>query len=81
MKNDTNDVIIDFTDSRVYDHSALEAINNIADKYKEAGKKVHLRHLSIDCAELLEQLNGSDRPYELVESDPNNDPIYVVVRD
>ena len=81
VKNDTNDVIIDFTDSRVYDHSALEAINNIADKYKEAGKKVHLRHLSIDCAELLEQLNGSDRPYELVESDPNNDPIYVVVRD
>jgi SulP family sulfate permease len=78
VKNDPDDIIIDFTNSRVYDHSALEAINNIAEKYGEMGKKVHLRHLSNDCGNLLKLLNGGDRPYELIESDPKTDPVYGV---
>ena len=78
VKNDPRDVVIDFTSSRVYDHSALEAINNIADKYGEAGKKVHLRHLSPDCRNLLKQLHGGDRPYEVIEPDPSTDPVYGV---
>lgn len=78
VKNDPRDVVIDFTNSRVYDHSALEAINNIADKYGEAGKKVHLRHLSPDCRNLLKQLHGGDRPYEVIEPDPSTDPVYGV---
>ena len=81
MKNDPSDIIIDFTDSRVYDHSALEAINNLADKYGDAGKKVHLRHLSLDCGDLLKQLHGGDRPYEVIETDPSTDPMYAVARD
>lgn len=81
VKNDPSDIIIDFTDSRVYDHSALEAINNLADKYGDAGKKVHLRHLSLDCGDLLKQLHGGDRPYEVIETDPNTDPMYAVARD
>ena len=59
-------------------HSALEAINNIADCYGEAGKRVHLRHLSGDCATLLTTLNGGGRPYELIESDSGSDPVYGV---
>lgn len=78
VKNDPSDIIIDFTNSRVYDHSALEAINNVAEKYGEMGKKVHLRHLSRECGDLLKLLNGGDRPYELIESDPNTDPVYGV---
>ena len=78
VKDDPSDIIIDFTSSRVYDHSALEAINNIADKYGEAGKKVHLRHLSPESGNLLKQLHGGDRPYELIESDPQTDPDYGV---
>jgi len=81
VKNDPSDVVIDFTDARLYDHSALEAINNLADKYGEAGKKVHLRHLSPACGSMLKQLNGGDRPYEVIESDPNTDPVYDVARD
>lgn len=81
VKNDPSDIIIDFTDSRVYDHSALEAINNLADKYGDAGKKVHLRHLSPDCGDLLKQLHGGDRPYEVIETDPSTDPMYAVARD
>lgn len=50
VKDDPNEVVIDFTGSRVFDHSALEAINNIADRYGAMGKRVYLRHLSKDCA-------------------------------
>lgn len=78
IRNDPNDIIIDFTESRVYDHSALEAINNLADKYGEVGKKVHLRFLSADCAKLLTKLHGGSRPYEIIESDPSKDPVYGV---
>ena len=77
VKGDPEDIVIDFTNSRVMDHSALEAINNIADRYGEAGKRVHLRHLSEDCAILLRNLHGGDRPYELIETDLR-DPVYGV---
>lgn len=46
---DTKEIIIDFADSHVMDHSAIEAINSLTAKYKKAGKKLHLRHLSADC--------------------------------
>jgi SulP family sulfate permease len=78
VKNDPKDVVIDFSNSRVMDHSALEAINTIAERYGEAGKKVHLRHLSNNCALLLRRLNGGDRPYEVIESDDETDPVYDV---
>ncbi len=78
VKDDPSDIIIDFSGSRVYDHSALEAINNVADKYGDAGKKVHLRHLSKNCGDLLTNLNGNNRPYELIEADPKTDPVYSV---
>eukprot|EP00559_Dactyliosolen_fragilissimus_P008943 CAMPEP_0184862230 /NCGR_PEP_ID=MMETSP0580-20130426/6707_1 /TAXON_ID=1118495 /ORGANISM="Dactyliosolen fragilissimus" /LENGTH=572 /DNA_ID=CAMNT_0027359987 /DNA_START=208 /DNA_END=1926 /DNA_ORIENTATION=+ len=78
IQNDPNDIILDFTNTRVMDHSALEAINSVSDKYGEAGKTVHLRHLSGDCASLLERLNGGNKPYELIELDPRSDPAYGV---
>lgn len=78
VKDDPNDIVIDFTNSRVMDHSALEAINNIADRYGETGKKVHLRHLSQECAILIKNRHGGDRPYELIESDAARDPVYDV---
>ncbi|TAJ15770.1 SulP family inorganic anion transporter [Marinilabiliaceae bacterium JC017] len=52
--NDPNEVIIDFAESRVVDHSAIEALNRITERYAKVGKKVHLRHLSEDCRLLLE---------------------------
>jgi len=78
-KNDPEDVIVDFTNSRVMDHSAIEAINELADKYGVAGKKVHLRHLSKNCADMLARLHkGGLPPYEIIESDPGTDPVYDV---
>ena len=50
---DPREVIIDFADSRVVDQSALQAIEAVAGKYQEAGKRVQLRHLTHDCHKLL----------------------------
>jgi len=74
-ENDPDDVIIEFQNSRVADHSAIEAIDNLADKYIQAGKKLHLRHLSPECRVLLK--NAGD----LVEVNVMEDPKYHVADD
>ena len=94
-KTDPDEVIVDFTNSRVMDHSALEAIQTVADQYGALGKTIRLRRLSKDCVQLLQRLDrrGKDDqndsrsddtttsrlpPYEVIESDPTNDPVYQV---
>ena len=63
-ENDTDLVIIDFINSRVVDQSALQAIEELAIKYKKKKKKLELRHLSTDCHSLLRKAGqlvvGSD---------------------
>ena len=54
-------MVIDFRNARVKDHSALEAIDLLAERYTQLGKKLHLRHLSPDCLELLDKARGHDR--------------------
>lgn len=56
--NDPEEVIIDFKESRVADHSAIEALNKLTERYAKQDKKVHLRYLSKDCKQLLD--NASD---------------------
>lgn len=53
VQNDPKQVTIDFKNARVCDHSALEAINTLADRYKKRGKKLTITHLSSDCRQLL----------------------------
>ena len=53
VENDPNEVIIEFSDSRVVDQSALQVIEAIASKYETANKRIQLRHLSRDCHYLL----------------------------
>ncbi|MCY6482855.1 SulP family inorganic anion transporter [Clostridium aestuarii] len=53
IKNDTKEVIIDFKHARVFDHSGIESINSLTEKYKNSGKKLHLRHLSTECYQLI----------------------------
>jgi SulP family sulfate permease len=67
-------VIIDFARSKVIDQSALKAIEDIADKYSNLGKKVKLRHLSKDCHRLL------SRTGQLI-MDSDDDPEYSVAVD
>lgn len=53
IKNDPNEIIIDFKDSKIMDQSAIEAINKLAEKYLKSNKIIHLRHLSPDCIKLI----------------------------
>ncbi len=71
-KNDPQDVIIEFQHSRVVDHSAIEAIDSLAERYLSAGKTLHLRHLSPECRQLLR------RAGDLVEVNVLEDPHYRV---
>ncbi|MGI9550289.1 MAG: SulP family inorganic anion transporter [Aurantibacter sp.] len=75
VQNDPGEVIIDFKESRVADMSGIEALNRITGRYAKAGKKVHLRHLSKDCMQLLE--NAED----IIEVNVLEDPTYKVVVD
>ena len=75
-KNDEeDDIVIDFRNARVWDHSALQAIDDLATRYTDAGKRLHLVHLSEDCALLL------DKAKDLVEVNSIEDPKYRVFAD
>jgi SulP family sulfate permease len=71
IENDPEIVLIDFKNARVMDSSGAEAIDAITDKYKKAGKKLTLRHLSEDCKKTLK----SAGPFCTYEED---DPTYKV---
>jgi len=73
--NDPDDVVIEFRNSRVVDHSAIEAIDNLAERYRKAGKTLHLRHLSEDCTVLLHKAG------DMVEVNVLEDPHYHVADD
>ena len=53
VKTDPDSIEIDFIEARISDHSAIEAIFALVEKYQAAGKKVILKHLSEDCKLLL----------------------------
>lgn len=57
VANDPKEVIIDFQDSRIADMSAIDALNKLTEKYRKAGKKLYLAHLSADCKTLLKDAN------------------------
>jgi len=82
-KSDPDEVVLDFTNSRVMDHSALEAIHTLADQYGSLNKTVYLRHLSKDCAQLLTRLYKGKKlpPYEVIEVDSKMDPVYGVAEE
>ena len=67
---DPDEVVIEFRNCRVYDHSALEAVHGLCEKYRSLGKRARLKHLSPECQILL--MKSGD----LVEVDPGNDPSY-----
>ncbi len=74
-ENDPDDVIVDFRNSRVVDHSGLQVIDSLAEKYSARGKQLHLRHLSQDCLDLLHKARN------MVEISVLEDPHYGVAVD
>ena len=78
ISNDPEKVEIDFIESKVSDHSGIEAIQNLVDKYITAGKKIKLVHLSQDCKNILLKANPS---LENVIETNIDDPRYFVLSD
>lgn len=75
VPNDPKEVIIDFRESRVADMSGIEALNKLTERYRNAGKILHLRHLSKDCRRLLQ--NADD----IIDVNIIEDPGYMVLAD
>ncbi len=73
--NDPEEVVIDFSESRVVDMSAIEALNKLTARYLKQGKKIHLKHLSPDCRTLL---HNADK---IIDVNIIEDPHYKVVVD
>ncbi|WP_317164530.1 SulP family inorganic anion transporter [Pontibacter fetidus] len=72
VQNDPQEVIIDFKESRVADMSGIDALHKLTDRYRKAGKTLHLRHLSLDCRMLL--INAQD----VIDVNILEDPGYTV---
>lgn len=75
---DPDSIEINFIESKVSDHSGIEAVSHIAAKYIELGKKIRLTHLSPECKTLLLKANPS---LEEVIRTSIADPRYYVVTD
>ncbi|MCW0483205.1 SulP family inorganic anion transporter [Gaoshiqia sediminis] len=70
--NDPEEIIIDFSESRVMDMSGIEALNKLTERYLKVGKKLHLKHLSADCRQLLHNAN------DIIDVNIIEDPTYRV---
>ena len=74
-RSDPDEVIVDFRYTRVHDHSGLEAIDSLAERYNKQGKRLHLVHLSPECKDLLKKAGN------VVEVNVSEDPHYHVATD
>ena len=75
VMGDPQNIIIDLTESRVVDMSAIEALNAVTRRYHKAGKTVYLRHLSPDCIALLRNAEA------IIDINIITDPTYKVATD
>ncbi|MCF0069675.1 SulP family inorganic anion transporter [Dyadobacter sp. CY261] len=72
VAGDPMEVIIDFKDSRIADMSAIEAVNKLTGRYRAAGKRLRLKHLSEDCRKLLKNAQA------VIDVNLIEDPVYSV---
>jgi SulP family sulfate permease len=70
---DPDEVVIDFSESRVADMSGIEALNKLTERYLKVGKVIHLKHLSTDCRKLLKNAD------HIIDVNVMEDPTYKVV--
>lgn len=56
VSDDPKHIVIDFTGSHVWDHSAVQAISKVIAKYQEQGKKVQIVGLNSESSELVDRV-------------------------
>ncbi|MDN3670586.1 SulP family inorganic anion transporter [Echinicola jeungdonensis] len=74
--NDPDEIIIDFAESRIVDHSGIDAVHKVSERYTKAGKTVYIRHLSTSSKSLLEK---AEKIISINYAD--DDPSYKIVMD
>jgi SulP family sulfate permease len=74
--NDPDEIIIDLAESRIVDHSGIDAIHKVTERYHKLGKTVYIRHLSSSSRVLLEK---AERIININYTD--DDPSYKIVID
>ena len=75
VQDDPDEVIINFEESRVVDHSAIEALNKVTERYAKVGKTVRIKHLSSDCRDMLDNASA------IIDVNYWEDPKYKLVSD
>jgi len=78
VAGDPENIEIDFMESKVSDHSGIETIFNLVERYEKSGKSVVLKHLSPDCVRVLNKAHPKFKDH--IEEDID-DPRYYVVTD
>ena len=79
VKNDPEHIEIDFLESKVTDHSALEAIFNLVARYEKLGKQVKLKHLSEECKDLMTK--ASPKLVQVIEESIDDPRYHVMAKD
>jgi SulP family sulfate permease len=77
-KNDPESIEIDFIESRVQDHSGVEALRSVANKYLDLNKSIKLVHLSPECQQLLIRRNPE---FSTIIETSVEDPRYHIATD
>ncbi len=76
VNGDPDKVEIDFMEAKVVDHSALEAIFVLLEKYEAQGKQLKLKHLSTECKDLMRKASPKFDP---IIEESVDDPRYHVM--
>ena len=79
VKNDPEKVEIDFLESKVTDHSAIEALYNLVERYEKLGKKVKIKHLSEECKNIMTK--ASPKLIRVIEESIDDPRYHVMAKD
>ncbi len=58
VKNDPNHIVINLENMRIHDHSGIDALQHVIEKYKTANKHIYLHNISPECKKLLDKADN-----------------------
>jgi len=73
-QNDPEEIVIDFAESRIVDHSGIDAIHKVTERYEKLGKTVYIKHLDNSSKVLL---NKADKIIHVNYT--SDDPSYKII--
>ena len=79
VKNDPDKVEIDFLESKITDHSAIEALFNLVERYEKLGKQIKLKHLSEECKLIMTK--ASPKLIRVIEENIDDPRYHVMAMD